>query len=549
MVDPASNLGRAPWREWTLIHLLRRQAAEQGDRPFVRFEDGQAFTFRQLDAWTDELAGSLAALGVRAGDRVLGLVGNRAESIGTLFATVKLGAVWVPVNTGLRGAFLEHQLHNAEPCVVVLEDRLAANLRDVVAGPVAPEALVIVGDPVTPTPACLATARRLMFPELRALRAPADLELVTPSPGDVTMIMYTSGTTGPSKGVLIPHGHCYLAGLGLAEATALTAADRYFVCMPLFHANALLMQFVGSLIAGAQVVVTERFRATSWLEEVRAAEATITNGLGVIPEFIFRQPPTGRDRDHRLRLMMAVPIAPEWGADFEKRFGVPFMQGFGMTECNIVAYTRPGDDLVPGCAGYPLADWFEVGIADPHTDAPLPAGQTGEIVVRPKLPGCVMAGYFRMPEKTVEAWRNLWFHTGDAGRFDDLGRLHYVDRIKDCIRRRGENISSFEIEQVLNAHPAVAESAVVGIKVAGAGGEDEVKAYVVPAAGAPVDPVALLDWCAPRMPHFAVPRFVEVVTGELAKTPTGKLQKTPLREAGITAATWDRESVGYVVRR
>ena len=549
MADPASNLGRAPWREWTLIHLLRRQAAAQRDRPFVRFEDGQAFTFRQLDAWTDELAGSLAALGARAGDRVLGLVGNRAESIGMLFATVKLGAVWVPVNTGLRGAFLEHQLHNAEPCVVVLEDRLATNLRDVVAGPVAPEALVIVGDPVTPTPACLATARRLMFPELRALRAPADLELVTPSPGDVTMIMYTSGTTGPSKGVLIPHGHCYLAGLGLAEATALTAADRYFVCMPLFHANALLMQFVGSLIAGAQVVVTERFRATSWLEEVRAAEATITNGLGVIPEFIFRQPPTGRDRDHRLRLMMAVPIAPEWGADFEKRFGVPFMQGFGMTECNIVAYTRPGDDLVPGCAGYPLADWFEVGIADPHTDAPLPAGQTGEIVVRPKLPGCVMAGYFRMPEKTVEAWRNLWFHTGDAGRFDDLGRLHYVDRIKDCIRRRGENISSFEIEQVLNAHPAVAESAVVGIKVAGAGGEDEVKAYVVPAARATVDLVALLDWCAPRMPHFAVPRFVEVVTGELAKTPTGKLQKTPLREAGITAATWDRESVGYVVRR
>jgi len=449
----------------------------------------------------------------------------------------------------LRGAFLQHQLHNAEPRVVVLEDRLAANLREVVAGPAAPEAMVIVGDPVTPTPACLATARRLMFPELRALRAPADFELVIPSPGDVTMIMYTSGTTGPSKGVLIPHGHCYLAGLGLAEATALTAADRYFVCMPLFHANALLMQFVGSLIAGAQVVVTERFRATSWLEEVRAAEATITNGLGVIPEFIFRQPPTGRDRDHRLRLMMAVPIAPEWGAAFEKRFGVPFMQGFGMTECNIVAYSRPGDDLVPGCAGYPLADWFEVGIADPHTDAPLPAGQTGEIVVRPKLPGCVMAGYFRMPEKTVEAWRNLWFHTGDAGRFDDLGRLHYVDRIKDCIRRRGENISSFEIEQVLNAHPAVAESAVVGIKVAGAGGEDEVKAYVVPAAGATVDPVALLDWCTPRMPHFAVPRFVELVSGELAKTPTGKLQKTPLREAGITATTWDRESVGYVVRR
>jgi len=542
-------MARAPWREWTLVHLVRAQAAAQGDRPFVRFEDGQAFTFRALDAWTDELAGSLAALGVGAGDRVLGLVGNRAESIGMLFAAGKLGAVWVPVNTGLRGAFLQHQLHNAEPRVVLVEDRLAANLRDVAAGPVAPEAMVIVGDPATPTPACLTGARRLLFSELRALRGPADLALVSPAPGDVAMIMYTSGTTGPSKGVLMPHGHCYLLGLGLAEATALTTADRYFVCMPLFHANALLMQFIGSFIAGAEVVVAERFRATSWLDEVRASEATVTNGLGVIPEFIFRQPPTDRDRDHRLRLMMAIPIAEEWGAAFEARFGVPFMQGFGMTECNIVAYSRPGDPLVPGCAGYPLAEWFEVRVVHPDSDAPVPAGEVGEIVVRPKVAGCVMAGYFRMPDKTVEAWRNLWFHTGDAGRLDDLGRLHYVDRIKDCIRRRGENISSFEIEQVLNAHPAVAESAVVGIKVAGAGGEDEVKAYVVPAPGTTLDPAELLDWCTPRMPYFAVPRFVEVVAGELAKTPTGKLQKMSLREAGVTAATWDRESVDYVVRR
>jgi crotonobetaine/carnitine-CoA ligase len=542
-------MGRAPWSEWTLVHLLRRQAADHGDRPFVRFEDGQAFTFRSLDAWTDELAGSLAALGVGAGDRVLGLVGNRAESIGMLFAAAKLGAIWVPVNTGLRGAFLQHQLHNAEPRVVVVEDRLASNLRDVAPGPVAPEAAVIVGDPATPMPACLGGARRLVFPELRRLRTPAGVALVSPAPGDIAMIMYTSGTTGPAKGVLMPHGHCYLFGLGSAEAIALTPADRYFICMPLFHANALLMQFMGSLVAGTEVVVTERFRATSWLEEVRASQATVTNGLGVIPEFIFRQPATGRDRDHRLRLMMAVPIAEEWGPGFEARFGVPFLQGFGMTECNIVAYSRRGDGLVPGCAGYPLAEWFEVAIVDPDSDAPLGHGPVGEIAVRPKIPGCFMAGYFRMPDKTVEAWRNLWFHTGDAGRLDDLGRLHYVDRIKDCIRRRGENISSFEIEQVLNAHPAVAESAVVGIKVAGAGGEDEVKAYVVPKAGATVDPVELLDWCTPRMPYFAVPRFVEVVAGELAKTPTGKLQKMPLREAGLTAATWDRESVGYVVRR
>jgi carnitine-CoA ligase len=542
-------MARAPWSEWTLVHLIRRQAAAQGDRLFVRFEDGQSFTFRALDAWTDELASSLAALGLRAGDRVLGLVGNRAESIGMLFAAAKLGAVWVPVNTGLRGAFLQHQLHNAEARVVVVEDRLAANLLDVAAGPVEPEAVVIIGDPATPTPACLTGPRRLTFHELRALRAAGDLPLASPAPGDIAMIMYTSGTTGPSKGVLMPHGHCYVFGLGLSEALALTPSDRCFICMPLFHANALLMQFFGSLIAGAEVVVAERFRATSWLEEVRAAQATVTNGLGVIPEFIFRQPPTDRDRDHHLRAMMAVPIAEEWGAAFEERFGVPFLQAFGMTECNIPAYGRLGEPLVPGCAGYLLSEWFEVAIVDPDSDAPLPLGAVGEITVRPKVPGAFMAGYFHMAEKTVEAWRNLWFHTGDAGRVDDLGRLHYVDRIKDCIRRRGENISSFEIEQVLNAHPAVAESAVVGVKVAGAGGEDEVMAHVVLAPGAAVDLRELLDWCTPRMPHFAVPRFVEIATGELAKTPTGKLQKVPLREAGITAATWDRESIGYVVRR
>jgi crotonobetaine/carnitine-CoA ligase len=540
---------RAPWSEWTLVHLVRQQAAVHGDRPFVRFEDGQAFTFRSLDRWTDELAGSLGALGVRPGDRVLGLIGNRAEAIGMLFAAVKLGAVWVPLNTGLRGAFLQHQLHNAEPRVVIVEDRLATNLSEVASGPVPPETVIMVGDQATSSPACLGRARRLAFPELQALRAPDGVTVVSPRPGDIAMIMYTSGTTGPSKGVLMPHGHCYLFGLGLAEACALTPRDRFFICMPLFHANALLMQFLGSLVAGAEVVASERFRATTWLEEVRACQATITNGLGVIPEFIFRQPPTDRDRDHRLRLMMAIPIAAEWGAAFETRFGVPFVQGFGMTECNIPVYGRPGEALEPGCAGYPLDEWFDVRIVDPDSDAPLPANEIGEIAVRPKVPGCFMAGYFRMPDRTVEAWRNLWFHTGDAGRLDDRGRLHYVDRIKDCIRRRGENISSFEIEQVLNAHPAVAESAVVGIKVQGAGGEDEVKAYVVPAPGHAVDPVALLDWCTPRMPHFAVPRFVEVVAGELAKTPTGKVQKTPLREAGVTAATWDRESVGYVVRR
>jgi crotonobetaine/carnitine-CoA ligase len=206
------------------------------------------------------------------------------------------------------------------------------------------------------------------------------------------------------------------------------------------------------------------------------------------------------------------------------------------------------DPLLPGMAGHVLDDFFEVQVVNAKTDVPVPQGEIGEIVVRPKVPSCFNQGYYRMPEITVEAWRNLWFHSGDAGRFDEQGRLYYADRIKDRIRRRGENISSFEIEQVLNDHPDVNESAVVGIRVEGAGGEDEVKAYIVTDGGGDIDNVALLDYCVEQIPRFAVPRYIEAVEA-LAKTATGKIQKEPLRQAGITNRTWDRESVGYKIAR
>ena len=245
--------------------------------------------------------------------------------------------------------------------------------------------------------------------------------------------------------------------------------------------------------------------------------------------------------------MVAVPIAEEWGPAFEERVGVKLLQGYGMTECNIPIWSRLDDPLIAGCCGPVFDHLFELRVVHPETDEPLPVGEVGEIVIRPKEPSCFMAGYFRMPERTVEAWRNLWFHSGDAGRFDEQGRLHFIDRIKDCIRRRGENISSYEVEQVINEHAGVAESAVVGVRVEGAGGEEEVKACVV-AQGNGVEPTELLDWCVERMPRYAVPRFVEFVA-ELDKTQTGKLRKQDLRGAGVTDATWDREAVGYVVPR
>jgi crotonobetaine/carnitine-CoA ligase len=532
-----------PKDAWTLVHAVRAQAQAFGDRPFLTFQDGVQLTFAELDRGSDRVASALAGFGVEPGQRVLALARNSAAFLLAMIGAQKRGAVFTPVNTELKGAFLDHQLRNAEPSVIVVDGELSPAFDTVDPSHLRASHLVVIGDS---TMRALPDAVAVPFSGLLEARPDPDA-IVVPRPQDVALMMYTSGTTGPAKGVLMPHGHCYLFGLGLVRAVGLSAEDRYYICMPLFHANALLMQMVGCLLAGAPAHIARRFSASTWLDEVRAAGATVTNALGVMPEFIFRQPATARDRDHRLRRIMALPIAPEWGAAFEERFGVRFVQGFGMTECNMVAYSDPADPVLPGCAGRVVAEWFEVRIVDPDTDEPRPADAVGEIAIRPRLPSCFSAGYFRMPERTVEAWRNLWFHTGDAGRLDGSGRLWFVDRIKDCIRRRGENISSYEIEQVLNGHPAVVESAVVGVRVAGAGGEEEVKACIV-LNSAPLEPTALLDWCAQRMPRHAVPRFIEFVPA-LDKTATGKIRKADLRAAAITPATWDRESVGYVVPR
>jgi len=535
--------------DWTIVELLRRQAARHGERRFMSFEQGAELSYAGLDRDSDQLARVLAAAGVGAGDRVLALLKNRAEFMLAMLATHKLSAIWVPINTELKGAFLQHQLGNAAPAVAFVD----ADLVDAFAGvdrgdgPLA-EVVVVAGEVPADMPSGLAGVPASGFPAFAARAGATGDVLRRPAPRDIACIMYTSGTTGPAKGVLMPHAHCYLFGLGTARSLALAEDDIYYVCMPLFHANALLMQVLGALIAGAPIHCVERFSPNRWLDEVRACGATVTNGLGVIPEFIFRTPERPDDGDNKLRLMMAAPIASEWGRPFEQRFGLSIRQGYGMTECNIPAYTAADDPLAPGCAGRILDDFFEVRIVDPETDEVLPQGEVGEIVIRPKEPACFMQGYFRMPEKTVEAWRNLWFHSGDAGQFDEAGRLFFVDRIKDCIRRRGENISSYEVEQVLNDHPDIDESAVIGVKTADAGGEEEVMACLTVAGSAVVDEIALLDYCAARMPRYAVPRFVEVV-GELPKTATGKIRKQALRDVGVTAATWDRESVGYKIAR
>ena len=536
---------------WVLGAILAKQGAALRDRPFVQFQDNPPHTFGDMDARANRVANALAAMGVQCDERVLLMMPNSIAFLDAWFGINRLGAVMVPINTAYKGGFLEHVINNAavngRARVMIIGREFAAVLQ--ASEDRLPHLETVVVKDAEGSETDLPTFSRLRAISFDTLlEAPAAPVNVSVAYHDIGAIMYTSGTTGPSKGVLMPHAHLYLYGHAKIEAIHLTADDVYYCCMPLFHANALLMQVYSALIVGCRLVLARSFSASRWLDDVRRCGATVTNTLGVMTEFIYRQPARAEDRDHRLRVVVAVPIAPEWGEAFQQRFNTKLLEVYGMTEVNIPTYMPYDEGLRDNSCGKVLDEWFEMAIVDPDTDEELPPDTVGEMVVRPKEPWAFMAGYHAMPEKTVEAWRNFWFHTGDAGTRDAEGYFYFVDRMKDCIRRRGENISSYEIEQVLNDHPAIAESAAVAVKSSVAGGEDEVKACVLLRPGMQLQPEELLDYCQERMPYFAVPRYVEFIS-DMPKTPTEKLRKHVLREAGVTPATWDREAAGYVVKR
>ena len=531
-----------PREDWTYLKLIRQRATEYGERIFCTFENGDTLTFSQFEDTSNIMASALAKLGVLPGDRIIGLMHNDKAFLLTMLAVQKRGAIFVPVNTELKGSFLEHQIRNIQPRIVFVNDELRPAFDTIATEDLGIETTVSIEGCESPLPQ---TNGKSFSQLLETYARPVDV--IEASPNDICMIMFTSGTTGPSKGTLMPHAHCLLFGFGSGRALCMTPSDKMFICMPFFHAMGLLLQLTSCLIYGSTAHVIRRFSASSWLEDIRSSEATLTYGLGVIPEFIFRQTPTPYDKDHKLRTMLAVPIGNDWAKAFEIRFGIRLLQAYGMTECNIPAYGKLEDPILVGCAGHIEEDFFEVRIVNPDTDKELTIGSIGEIVVRPKEPFCFMAGYYQMAERTVEAWRNLWFHTGDAGKFDHQGRLYFIDRIKDCIRRRGENISAYEVEQVLNNHPEVVESCVIGVRDHDAGGEENVKAFIVPSSESLAYTI-VLDWCVQQMPRYAVPRYIEYVQ-KLDKTPTGKLMKQGLREKCNTLHTWDRESFGYVLTR
>jgi crotonobetaine/carnitine-CoA ligase len=532
---------------WTISSVLSRQAAERPNAPALQWQTEEPFSYKGLCEHCLRLAGGLRGLGVQPSNRVLIMLPNSMEIVLAWLSTNLLEAVEVPINIHYKESWLVHEVNDCEAHLAIVHEQYLERFIQVVDQlEHLTDFVVVGGDEGTAHQEMDKKWSMHAWGELEnagAIDKPVEIHYY-----DTAAIMYTSGTTGPSKGVVVPYGVGGIFAQGVVDTAELTSDDVNYVVHPLFHANAQFMQILPALLVGARISLWPGFSASRWLDQVRATGATITNTLGVMCNFIHSQPVREDDADNPLRAIMTLPAPSDIAEDFERRFGVKCLEGYGMTEIGVVTYRRLEEPLRLGSAGRAL-EWFDVRVVDPETDEPLPPGEVGEIVVRPKATGIMMKEYNNVPAKTVEAWRNLWFHTGDAGEMDEEGYLYFRDRVKDVIRRRGENISSFSIESVANTHPAVDESAAIAVPAEhGVGAEDEVKLCVVLKHGEDLDPAELHAYCAQRMPYFAVPRYIEYVA-EIPKTANEKVRKNVLREQGITANTWDREAAGIQVRK
>jgi crotonobetaine/carnitine-CoA ligase len=518
----------------TLPALLELQAAVIPERPYLQV-GGTSRTFGEMRDATARTAGSFAAAGIGRADRVAIMAENRPELVDAWFGCAWLGATLVPLNTATRGAQLEHVLTNSGPRVLVIERDLFDRLEFVDRLPRELERIWILGDPVD---AAWRGIRVEPFPLPEDAVPPTEV-----GPGDTVAILYTSGTTGPSKGVMCPQAQFYWWARGTAAMLGgLDDRDVLYTCLPLFHTNALNTCIQG-LIHGLPVVVGPRFSASAFWSRLAEADATVTYLLGAMVSILMKQPVSPVDRAHRVRVALAPATPVEFHEAFRARFGVRISDGFGMTETNAVIGARDGVQR-PGTMGSVMPG-YEAKIVD-ELDEEVPDGTPGELALRADHPFAFATGYWRMPEQTVEAWRNLWFHSGDRAVREPDGSFRFLDRMKDAIRRRGENISAWEVEQVLVSHPDITTAAVV--PVPSDLGEDDVMAFVVARATATVDFEDLLRHCEPRLAYFALPRYFEACD-ELPLTENGKVQKYLLRKRGVTSSAWDREAAGYVVSR
>ena len=528
-----------PRVEQDLATILAKRVARSPDKPWILTDSG-AYSYREMDGRSGKLAKGFAEQGVAAGDTVLIMLPDTVDYIVIWCALSKMGAIEVPVNVHYRGGILAHVVNDSLARTMVIDaqfiDRLEA-IADQIEHVVQ---LIVYGDD-RQLPAALAD--RMQVRSYEETFADEPWQGQGPRYLDLMAVMYTSGTTGPSKGGTITHAHAYEYAYGVTEMLELTESDVYYAPLPLFHLAGQFAVIYCSCIAGASAVIQGPFSAMQFWRDVRRYGATTSFLLGAMANFLYQQEASADDADNTLERVLMVPLIPEV-EDFKQRFNCLISTTWGGTEMNCP--TRSGFDLVDNkSCGRIAEDRYEVRLVD-EDDKEVPPGVPGEALVRAREPWIISNGYWNHPEWTVQAWHNQWFHTGDMLMCDAAGNYYFVDRSKDAIRRRGENISSMEVENEINAHPNVLECAVIPVQSAHT--EQEVMAVVVAREGHQIDPEALIRFLELRMAYFMIPRYIETIEA-LPKTPTGKIQKFPLRDKGVTSATWDREAAGVKLKR
>lgn len=535
-------------RSLTFTAIMAERARTLGDKVFLKYlPDGRCYSYAQVDTLSNRIAHNVLKAGVGPGSHVGVMMENCPEQMLAYFGLAKAGAVSVPVNTAARGDLLAYFLSHADCCALIVDEHLLPRVFEVCDRL---ELLTRIFILRTTDAALLSDtdeSRRVDIHDFAVLLARGnDRPPPAPKYSDLAFLMYTSGTTGPSKAIMFTQAHTLYWGWDYGWHHQYDESDVAYVYLPLFHGNAWLCATLGAFMSGATVALARRFSASRFWQEVAASGATVTNCLGAVASFLWAQESAPQERAHRLARMGVTPV-PEFGHQLEERFGVRVMSSYGLTDyCSVAAYTAADPREKLGSSGRARLG-IDIRIVD-EDDLELPSGVAGEIVFRSNNPWGSSIGYYKMPEATLSSRRNLWFHTGDRGYLDSDGYLYFKDRIKDAIRRRGENISAFEVERAIASHWAIASVAAYAVRSAST--EDEVAVSAVLRPGTALTPEDLIEHCKENLAYFMIPRYVEFVES-LPLNLSLKVEKYILktRAESRLGELWDREKTDIQLER
>jgi carnitine-CoA ligase len=507
--------------------LVKHNAKTIPNDIFLQFQE-EKYTYLEVDRKSDQIALFLRRLGIDQGDHVALMLKNSPDYIFIWFGLAKLGAVMIPLNIHIKGEGLEYILNHSDAKFLIFDSEFEQEILR-----------------VKPSLTNLKHFwKREDFIKSAVNTPSTEFEMPHIEKEDPMSIIYTSGTTGLPKGVILPHFSYINTGLTFKDVvTKIMKEDILYTCLPLFHCNAQQLSVMGTLLSGAKLVLSEKFSVSNFWKEIYESKATIFNYIGSMLTILFKQPVSDYEKNNTVTRIFGGAAPKEIWEEFEKRFGLTIVEGYGLTESATVCLCNPIDQIRVGSIGKPLPH-VSIKIVD-ENDQEVPPGVEGEIVVREEVKFTQFQGYYKMPEKTAQALKGGWFHTGDRGYQDEDGYFYFKDRIKDCIRYRGENISSYEIERIVNKHPCVKESAAIGVP--SELGEEDVKVVLMLQPECDFNYEEFIRYCEQHMAYYMVPRYVEI-KDHLPKTATQRVQKYALRKEGI-GSSWDRVANGVQLNR